>query len=376
MTDTATLEIVEAAFRALADATDDCVFLTDRRGRYVAVNRSFARWVGRPEEEILGRTASDMWPPAQEEGESADPLVVPNNGPAALDERRPAGAGSRTVRTVHMPVRDQAGAVRGVLGLFRDVTDEAAREDPPREAAPLEMVGQLAGGVAHDFNNLMTAVLGHVALLRDGIAPQDPHQTLLAAVERAANHASDLSRRVLACLRHEAPRRVPVDLNGLVEQITGLLRRTIDPRIQVVVHLCPTLPRPEADATQLTQLLLNLCLNARDAMPRGGRLRVETAVDVIDAGRARLHPQRRPGEFVRLRVADTGEGMPPAVRARLFEWLFTTKPPGQGQGIGLTIVQQVVQAHRGWIECLSIPGEGTCFDVFLPLAAASAAAAG
>jgi hypothetical protein len=186
-------------------------------------------------------------------------------------------------------------------------------------------------------------------------------------MEQAATQAAALSQNLLAFLSKESPGPAPVDLNAVVEQITFLLRRTIDRRIQVLVHLLPSLPPLEAVSSQLGQLVLNLCLNARDAMPRGGRLWVETAVEVLDADRALLHPLRRIGAFVRLRVADTGDGMPPAVRSRLFEPAFTTKPAGQGHGMGLTIVQQVVEQHRGWIECVSTVGEGTCFDVYLPV---------
>ena len=192
---------------------------------------------------------------------------------------------------------------------------------------------------------------------------------MLAAAENAAGQAAALSQSLLAFLRKKPRGTESVDLNAVVEQITRLLRRTIDPRIQLLLHLQPSLPPVEAVATQLTQLTLNLCLNARDAMPRGGRLWLETAAEHFDMDRTRLHPLRRAGAFARLRVADTGEGMPPAVRARLFEPDFTTKPPGQGHGLGLAIIQQVVERHRGWIECVSTVGEGTCFDVYLPLRA-------
>ena len=266
------------------------------------------------------------------------------------------------------PVRDDHGVVCGVLGVFRDVMEDEAREDDRRRSAQLELVGRLAGGVAHDFNNLLTAVLGHLDLVRDEVSPEGPHQEMLAVIEQAATQAAALSQNLLALLRKESRDLEPVDLNAVVEQMTRLLRRTIDRRIQLLVHLLPSLPPVEAVSSQLAQLVLNLCLNARDAMPRGGRLWVETAVEVLDANRTLLQPLRRIGAFVRLRVADTGDGMPPAVRSRLFEPAFTTKPPGEGHGLGLTIVQQVVEQHRGWIECVSTVGEGTCFDVYLPAA--------
>ncbi|HVS37730.1 MAG TPA: ATP-binding protein [Gemmataceae bacterium] len=357
----------EAAFRALADATDDCVFLTDRKGRYLAVNRGFARWVGRSEDEILGRTGSDLWPSGFLESQPPGHLLALKGERVEREELRPRGGETRTVRTVRTPVRDEGGAVCGVLGVFRDVSDEEAQEDARQRSVQLELVGQLAGGVAHDFNNLLTAVLGHVALLRDMAPPAGPYQELLAAVEKAASQASALSQQILAFLRKQNSVPEPVDLNAVAAQMTDLLRWTIDRRIRIELRLQPALPLVNAVAAQLGQLLLNLCLNARDAMPHGGRMQVETCVEIVDADRARLHPLRRAGRFVRLRVADNGEGMPPAVRARLFEPAFTTKPPGQGNGFGLAIVQQVVQGHQGWIECISSVGEGTCFDVYLPI---------
>ena len=366
-----TMGIGEAAFRALADATEDCVFLTDRRGRYLAVNRGFARWVGQPEEEILGRTASDLWTSHFEENEAPGHLLALNGERVEREEVRPCGGVMRTVRTVRTPVRDDSGTVCGVLGVFRDATDEDAR----RRSAQLEAVGRLTSGVAHDFNNLLTIILGHLALLREEISPVGSPQELLTAIERGATQAAALTQQLLDFLRKGQHGPEPVDLNAVVEQITGLLRRTIDPRIEILMHLLPSLPPVQAVAAQLTQLLLNLCLNARDAMPRGGRLQVETAVEVFAPDRARLHPLRRGGVFVRLRVADSGEGMPPAVRARLFEPAFTTKPQGRGHGLGLTVVQQVVRQNHGWIECVSTVGEGTCFDVYLPAGSAVPGAA-
>jgi PAS domain S-box-containing protein len=361
------LGIGMAAFRALADATEDCVFLLDAQGCYTAVNREFVRWAGRSEAAVLGRADSDLWPSFYAENGPNDERRVLEGERIEREERRPRDGESRTVRTVLTPVMGEQGAVCGVLGVFHDLTDEEAREDARRRSAQLELVGRMAGGVAHDFNNLLTSVLGHLALLRDEAAREGDAAELLAAAEKAANQAASLSGELLAFLRKGPRRPEPVDVNALVEQTAGLLRRILDPRIQVQVHPQPSLPRVEAVPSQLTQVLLNLCLNARDAMPRGGRLWLETTQEVFDGTRACQHPQRQVGAFVRLRVSDTGEGMPSAVRVRLFEPDFTTKPPGRGTGLGLSIVQQVVQKHQGWIECVSTVGDGACFDVYLPL---------
>ena len=280
---TPTSRVGEVAFRALADRLEECVFLTDRQGRYLAVNSGFARWVGRPESEILGRTAFDLWPGAVAEADAANDRRVLDGESVEREERRPFGAETRQVRSLRIPVRDETGAVQGVLGSVRDATRDRAAEEARSESARMELVGRLASGVAHDFNNLMTAVLGHLALLRDYVAAEGPHQELLGGAEKAAAQAADLSRQLLAFLRMEPAVPEPVDLNAVVGQVVGLLRRTFDPRIHIDVRLQPGLPRAPAVRTQLGQLLLNLCLNARDAMPRGGRLLIETST----AGRSR-----------------------------------------------------------------------------------------
>ncbi len=362
-----TPHVVEVAFHALADRLDECVFLTDRQGRYLAVNGGFARWAGRPESEILGRTAYDLWPGAVAEGDAADDRRVLDGENIERVEQRPLGAETRQVRTLRIPVRDETGAVHGVLGSFRDMTWDRAAEEARSESSRMELVGRLASGVAHDFNNFMTAVLGHLALLRDYVAAEGPHQELMGGAEKAATQAAELSRQLLAFLRMEPAVPEPVDLNAVVGQVVGLLRRTFDPRIQIDVRLQPGLPRTPAVRSQLGQLLLNLCLNARDAMPRGGRLLVETSVTRMPVEDARLRPQRRTGAFVRLRVADTGEGIAPMVQARMFEPAFTTKGQGQGTGLGLAIVRSVAEQHHGWVECDSGVGKGACFDVYLPL---------
>ncbi len=364
---TPTSRVGEVAFRALADRLEECVFLTDRQGRYLAVNGGFARWVGRPESEILGRTAFDLWPGAVAEADAANDRRVLDGESVEREERRPFGAETRQVRSLRIPVRDETGAVQGVLGSVRDATRDRAAEEARSESARMELVGRLASGVAHDFNNLMTAVLGHLALLRDYVAAEGPHQELLGGAEKAAAQAADLSRQLLAFLRMEPAVPEPVDLNAVVGQVVGLLRRTFDPRIHIDVRLQPGLPRAPAVRTQLGQLLLNLCLNARDAMPRGGRLLIETSTAGALAEAARPPHQRRTEAFVRLRVADTGEGIAPAVQARMFEPAFTTKGQGQGTGLGLAIVQNVVRQHHGWIEYASGVGQGACFDVYLPL---------
>jgi CheY-like chemotaxis protein len=230
----------------------------------------------------------------------------------------------------------------------------------------MEAVGQLAGGVAHDFNNLLTAILGNVTLLLGNQTLDDSERELLRDTERAAVRAAELTGQLLGFSRQTLLRLEPTNLNTSIEEIVGILRRTIDPRISVEVQKTPDLAPVHADPGRINQVLMNLCLNSRDAMIDGGRLLLETANVVVDQDHVRRHIDARLGAFVRLRVRDTGHGIPPDVRPRIFDPFFTTKPPGKGTGLGLAMVFGIVQQHQGWVECVSEPGRGTDFDIYLP----------
>jgi CheY-like chemotaxis protein len=238
------------------------------------------------------------------------------------------------------------------------------------------LIGRLASGIAHDFNKLLTVILGNLSLLQAALAADASQRRLLTAIENATNQAADLTRQLLALVRHEAPRAEPVDLNAVAEQAAGLLRQTIDPRIELVVQPRAGLSWVLADRGRMTRVLLNLCLNARDAMPQGGRLRVATDEVLAGPAAAGAQPERGPGLHARLTVEDTGEGMSAEVQAHIFDPSFTTKPPGAGTGLGLSIVFDLVRENGGWIECHSAPGRGTRFDVYLPLLGLAPAATG
>jgi CheY-like chemotaxis protein len=227
-------------------------------------------------------------------------------------------------------------------------------------------VGQLAGGVAHDFNNLLTAILGNISLLMANVPPSDPNRELLRDTETAANRAADLTKQLLGFSRRTMLRLEPTDLNTAIQEAVRILRRTIDPRITMEAKSARNLWTAWADPGQLNQVLINLCLNARDAMPEGGKLAIETANVVVDGEYVQMHLDARPGEFVLLRVSDTGHGIPAEIRQRIFEPFFTTKRPGQGTGLGLAMVFGIVKQHQGWIDCYSEINRGTRFDIYLP----------
>ena len=223
-----------------------------------------------------------------------------------------------------------------------------------QESLRLESLGRLSAGIAHDFNNLMTVILGHAHLLESSLPPASADRELLGIVGRVAETASLLSSQMLALARRQRLEPAAVDLNAMMSELLVLLRRAFSSAVVFAVEPRPQVPPVWAVPSQMMQVLLNLCLNARDAMPRGGVLTLTTELITREEGR-----------FVRLRVSDTGAGIAADALPHIFEPFFTTRP-GQGSGMGLATVQRIVRQHRGWIDCRSEAGNGSCFDVYLP----------
>ena len=259
-------------------------------------------------------------------------------------------------------------AVRRAL---REAAERAQRrqlETQLRQAQKMEAVGLLAGGVAHEFNNVLTVVTGYARLLLDkATMPPDAIEPL-TQIFNAGTRAADLTRQLLVFSRRQPVNRRAIDLNEIAGEISGMLRRLIGEHIKLELTLSPDPCPAEADAGMMEQVLMNLAVNSRDAMPNGGTLAIATEQITIDDKAARRHPEARPGEFVCLSVRDTGCGIPPENLPRIFEPFFTTKKAGYGTGLGLATVFGIVQQHQGWIELESAVGDGTCFRILLPAA--------
>ena len=276
-----------------------------------------------------------------------------------------AAVGGFEIETSHSPVRSDRGRVIGALGVSVDVTSRLALERRYRDTQKMEAVGRLAAGVAHDFNNLLIAIGGYTELVMESLDPGDDRQSHLLEVRKAADRAAALTRQLLAFSRRQVLQPKLVDVNLLVGDLQKFLRRTIGADICLVLNLQPQLDPVRIDPTQLEHALVNLAINARDAMPAGGRLCFATdLVDVTDTLAVRRH--MRPGRYVHIVVSDTGVGMTPEVQARIFDPFFTTKPPGQGTGLGLATVYGVIKQSDGFIWVDSVVGEGTAFSVYLP----------
>jgi PAS domain S-box-containing protein len=361
----------EELFRGIFESTSAGVSLTDASGRFVSCNPAFAAMLGRTVEEVLRLPPTAITHPDDLAGQLAlmDEVRAGRRDRFNYSKRylRPDG---QTVwaELSFAAIRDATGEYEYGLGVSVNVTERRMLEDHLRQAQKMEALGQMAGGVAHDFNNLLTAVLGNLSLVR--LSDTDMNRPLLVAVEQAASRAADLTRKLLGYARRNQLVFAPVEPHEALSEIVSLLRRTLDPRIQLEVDVQPNCAPVHADPTLLSQALMNLCLNARDAMPDGGSL-------TLSAEPVELAPNDpppvgwddvTPGSYVRLTVTDTGHGMTDAVLSRMFEPFFTTKGIGKGTGLGLPMVQGIVKQHHGWIAIHSRPGAGTRIELNLPVA--------
>jgi nitrogen-specific signal transduction histidine kinase/CheY-like chemotaxis protein len=365
-------EQCRAIFQTMRDGCGLSRMIYDDQGRpvdwlYVRVNPAFERILGRSG--LEGRRASEVFPGMPE------PLPrllevygrVARTGESERLELEMPTLGKWMDISVSCPYADHFMAV------YTDATERHHLEEHLRQVEKMEAVGQLAGGVAHDFNNLLTAILGYSELLAD-------HQAVLTAglqedvleIKRAAERGATLTRQLLAFSRRQDMRPQLLSLNDVLSGLAPLLRRSLGEHIELVTREEPALALAEVDPHQIERVIMNLALNARDAMPQGGTLLIETANVELDAAYCRTRRDSSPGAYVRLSVSDTGHGMERAVLERIFEPFFTTKRPGEGTGLGLSTVYGIVRQSGGHVEVESHPGKGTTFRVYLPRAAHAA----
>ena len=363
----------EAVLRDVLTHIPLAVFWKDRQGVYLGCNEQLARDLGMASPaEVVGKTDDDL-PTTRAEAAAyrrCDREVMESGRPLLnLEEtqHRPDGR-QALLLTSKVPLRDAHGAVSGVLGIYADVTEQRRLEEQARRAQKLEAVGRLAGGVAHEFNNLLTAVGGHAELLLGGLPREGPQAESARAILQAAGRAAALTRQMLAFGQRQPATPAAVDLNALLAGIEKMLCSALGEDVALVTRLMPGLGQVRMDVGQLEQVIVTLTMNARDAMPTGGQLTLETR-NVDGAGPAVAGPH------VLLAVKDTGRGMDRATCERLFEPFFTTKEVGQGTGLGLATVYGIVKAHGGQLEVESEPGRGSTFRIYLPRLDAPAAVA-
>jgi PAS domain S-box-containing protein len=294
------------------------------------------------------------------------PRLWAENG-LSLDYRFQHKDGSyRWLRDQMRLLRDQAGNPVEVVGSWSDITEHKRLEEQFRQAQKMDVFGRLASGMAHDFNNLLTGIICSSEMILFSLPPQDPAREFLEEIRKTCDRAAVLTGQLLAFSRKQV--RVPemLDLNTVVEEMEKMLGRIIGEDIELSTHFAPDLRPILADPCHLGQVIVNLAVNARDAMPGGGTLRIETANVDLGEEDVQGHPGILPGPFVLLSITDTGCGMDSSTLARIFEPFFTTKGPGRGTGIGLATVQGIIQQSKGFIKVESTPGRGTTFRIYLP----------
>jgi PAS domain S-box-containing protein len=362
----------EKKFSAVLDNSPSGITLQDTRGRYLLVNRRMEKWMNFSASETEGKSSQDLFPRDISEVFTAKNREVLSVGQVREFELDvPFADGQwRTMVITKFPVFDNAGQITGVGTIKTDVSGQRSAEEQLRQAQKMEAVGQLTGGIAHDFNNLLTVVLGNLQLLRDSTQGDSRAQSYADTALKATYRGADLTQRLQAFSRQQALDPLVINVNELVPETSEMLKRTLGEDIEIEIRLTDKVWNALVDPNQLQNALLNLAVNARDAMPQGGKLTIETANLRLDQDYAEFQSEVRPGNYVTLAVSDTGVGMTPEVKARAFDPFFTTKQIGQGSGLGLSMVYGFIKQSGGHVSIRTQEGEGTTVKVLLPKAEA------
>ena len=359
--------------QAVIEATPDAIFVKNLDGRYVVVNAAAARFLGRPPEEIIGKHDFELYPEETARRFIADDQQVLAAGtPLSFEGIATSATGTQAYLVTKGVYRDGAGEILGIFGISHDVTELRQANDAlerTREALfrsqKMEAVGQLTGGLAHDFNNVLAVILGNLEILRLHVKQDSVACDLIDTIARAATHAQDLTTNLLAFARGRQLNPQSIDINALIQRMVRLLVRTLPSRIDIITDLHDEARTARVDPAALEAALLNVVLNARDAMPGGGTIRLRTSrVDLTSTETS--SSELAPGAYAALDINDTGSGMPPEVMAQVFEPFFTTKNEG-GTGLGLSMVHGFAKQCGGDVSISSAPGKGTTVRILLPL---------
>ncbi len=361
----------QARIRLLASTVEsitECVSITDLEGRVLFVNKAFLATYGFAEEELIGRSIQVVRSPSEplERSREIEAATLAGGWTGELVNRRKDGTEFPILLSTAL-LRDEAGVVHGMIGVAADISERRRLEEQLRLSQRMEAIGLLAGGIAHDFNNLLSVLVGTTEIIRRGLPPSSPLLEEVVTARRAVEEAAKLTRGLLAYARRQRLEPQDLDLARTLGEMVPMLRRVLPEHIELRFQPSAEPLAVRADRGQLEQVLMNLCINARDAMPRGGTLSVTTAGVTLGPEFLVAHPWGEPGAYARIEVEDTGSGMDEETLERVFEPFFTTKEMGRGTGLGLATVYGIVKQHGGIIDVASAPGRGTTFVVYLPL---------
>jgi PAS domain S-box-containing protein len=366
---TADLIDSERLYRSTFDAAPVGIVHVGLDGRWLRVNQRICDLLQYSCEELQGLAVQDLLQTGEADGEveSFRQMAAGTLDRHVVDEKRYRRRdGSFVWARVNMSVhRDATGEAQHFIAVIEDITDRRTLEAQVRQASKMDAIGQLASGVAHDFNNLLTVILGFAELLTTDVTVTGQHAQDVSEIIKAAQRASGLTKQLLAFSRQQVLHASALDVNGLITDMVGMLTRLIGEDIKVVLALAPNLSLALVDRGQLEQVVMNLVVNARDAMPGGGRLTIETTG--VELENSSFHEETvMQGTYVMLAITDTGSGMTKETQRRLFEPFFTTKEPGKGTGLGLSTTYGIVKQSKGYIWVYSEPAHGTTFKVYLP----------
>lgn len=359
----------ERLYRSTFDAAPVGIVHVGLNGQWLRVNQRLCDFLGYSREELQSSASQQLLQSEETaaEAESFRLMAAGSLDRHTVDEKRyrrrdGSHVWARVYTSVH---RDASGQPQHFISVIEDITDRRTLEAQVRQASKMDAVGKLASGVAHDFNNLLTVILGFAEMMSEDIAMPGHHRQDLEEIIKAAKSASGLTRQLLAFSRQQVLNTEPLDVNGLIRDMTGMLRRLIGEHIEITMVLASDLPSVMADRGQFEQVVMNLVVNARDAMPDGGQVTIETKDVELEDSTA--HEETvMVGSYVMLSVTDTGNGMSKETQKRLFEPFFTTKETGKGTGLGLSTTYGIVKQSKGYIWVDSEPGRGTTFKVYLP----------
>ena len=364
----------ESKYKTLAENLPQKIFLKDRDSIYISCNEHYANDLRIAPADIAGKTDYDFYPKELAEKYRADDKRIMGLGKTEeIEETYIQNGNEMFIQTVKTPIKDEKGNTLGILGIFWDITERkraademATLQEQLRQSQKMEAIGRLAGGIAHDFNNLLTVIKGYSQLSLLGFKEGDPLRGNLEEIKNAADRAADLIHQLLAFSRRQILEFKVIDLNTALRNLEKMLRRVIGENIELVIHLTEDLGGVKTDPGWIEQVIINLAVNAKDAMPEGGKLVIETANVELDETYASKHVAVTPGRYVMLSVSDTGVGMTPEIKEKVFEPFFTTKEEGKGTGLGLSTVYGIVKQSEGNIWVYSELGKGTTFKIYLP----------
>ncbi|HEY1110999.1 MAG TPA: ATP-binding protein [Opitutaceae bacterium] len=355
-------------FRQITEAVGDMITVHDRAGRCVYSNPAHTTMMGGSEQVRTGTPFAEVHPEDRERVRATFEAVWGAGQAQRLEYRLRVPAGERFIESQFGVLRGATGEVESVLIVARDVTEHRLAlqlEAHLLRAQRSESIGALSGGIAHDLNNMLAPILLGAELLREETLTP-PALRAVDAIAASARYGAELVHQLLIFARGSDGERTGVSPQHLLEETYTLLRKTLAGRVEVRLELPPGLRPVLGNATQLKQIILNLCINARDAMPQGGTITIAARDVVLGAAEARIMPEGQPGPHLHIRVTDTGSGIPAEILDRIFDPFFTTKAPGKGTGLGLSLVHGVVKGHRGFLRVESTPGVGTTFHIYLP----------